>query len=749
MDFDFSRAEQMLPQNTRKLAFQLDVKAHWLNSSGSRFWYKRELRRDGQENGKQFLVVETATGEATPAFDHARLADKLSRKSRGDKPVHPDNLPFDAFEYVDDASAILFTLDSRRWRCSLHSYDCKLVRGWKPVREDEVSSPDGKWVAFLRGNNLCVRARETGEVRVLTRDGKKDFNYASRPDFYGSKTVDLIQNRKQKPMVLWSPDSARILTHRLDQRRVRQLPVMQYVTEGEHTPAQAHFVRYPLAGDQILPTVAHMMLGLDGARVDFHAEPLELRNTDPLLSPFWQNLWWSETGTEVYYVHPARGFRSMQLCAVDTATGDVRLLLEEHSDTFLDHDMRVKTSPLPDAHVLTKQPAFIWPSYRDGWYHLYLHDLASGQSLHPLTTGDWTVRELVAVDEDRGWVYFLGAGREPKRDPYLQHLYRVRLDGTGLELLTPEDAEHDVQMAPGLGAFLDTFSRVDKPPVTVLRAADGRVIKTLETADIELLLQAGYKLPEPFQVKAADGETDLYGMLLKPADFDPAKKYPLIEYEYGGVHTFITPKAFPLTPVGLDKTHYGQSLAQLGFAVMMMDGRGTPGRSKAFHNFSAGRLGEAAGLVDHAGGVRQLAERFPFIDVNRVGMYGFSGGGYGSARAIMTYPDVYKVAVGSCGDHDNRLYDATWWERYMGRGDFADYPPQDNQSLAEQLEGKLLLIHGDVDDNVHPNNTMRLVDALIRADKEFDMLLMPNRGHALGRDPYVRRRIWAYFLRHL
>jgi dipeptidyl-peptidase 4 len=749
MDFDFSRAEQMLPQNTRKLAFQLGVDAHWLDSSGSRFWYRRELRRDGEENGKQFVLVDSASGDAAPAFDHARLAARLTSKLALDKPLDPNNLPFDDIQFHSKSSVIWFTIESRRWQCALDSYECKLVRGWKPVRDHEVVSPDGKWVAFLRGNNLAVRSLETGQSKLLTRDGKKNYNYASRPDFYGAKTLDLIENRKQKPMVLWSPDSSRLLTHRLDQRRVRQLPVMQYVTAGEHTPAKARFVRYPLAGDEAWPTVEHMIFGMDGSRVNFQTDPLEIRNTDALLSPFWQNLWWSEDGKQVFYIHPMRGYRAMQFFAADSVTGAVRLLLEEHSETFLDQDMRVKKSPVPDARVLSKHDAFIWASYRDGWYHLYLHDLATGRPLHPLTSGNWTVRELVDVDEERGWVYFLGAGREPHRDPYLQHLYRVRIDGTGLELLTPEDAEHDIQMAPDLHTFVDTYSKVNLAPVTVLRSTQGRIIHTLESADIELLLQAGYQLPEPFCVKAADGETDLYGILIPPANFDATKEYPLIEYEYGGVHTFITPKAFPLTPDGFDRAHYGQSLTQLGFAVVIMDGRGTPGRSKAFHDFSAERLGEAAGLVDHAAAIPQIAAQFPFIDEHRVGMYGFSGGGYGSARAILTYPDVYKVAVGSCGDHDNRLYDATWWERYMGIGDFTRLQPQDNQSLAANLQGKLLLIHGDVDDNVHPANTMRLVDALIKADKEFDMLLMPNRGHALGRDAYVRRRIWAYFLRNL
>ena len=752
MDFDFALAEQMLPENLAKLADNLNVRAHFFGDSS--FWYRKDVHftrefedelgnpTNEETQGKEYIRVDIKTNTVAPAFHHQRLAASLAKRLH--TTVHPYLLPFDEFEYSDDGTTVLFTVDGIRYTASLDTYQVTRVRNYRPAAEHEVVSPDGQWAAYLRGNNLAVRSLATGEVRLLTRDGKKDCGYGIRPDFYGTKTVDDLQHKKQRPMVLWSPDSSRIVTHRLDQRRVPLRPVMQYVPDGEYTPAKVHFVHYPVAGTEPLPMVEHVVLSLDGKRTDLHQNPLEIRNTDSLLSPYWQNLWWAEDGDSVYYIHPTRGYRSMQLFEANAATGAVRLVYEEKSDSFMDLDMRQnKENIVPDVRVLKSKNAFVWSSQRDGYYHLYLHSLKDGEMIRALTKGEWVVREIVDVDEEGDTIYFLGAGKESGRDPYYQHLYKVGLDGGEPTLLTPEDAEHYVQMSPSKEFFLDTFSRVNTAPVTHLRKTDGSLVQTIEEADISRALKAGYVLPEPFTVKAADGQTDLYGILVRPLHFDGTKKYPLVEYEYGAPQVFITPKSFSFV------RPWGQSLAQLGFAVMIMDGRGTPGRSKAFHDFSAEALGRGAGLVDHAAAIPQLALKYPWLNTSRVGIHGFSGGGYGSARAIMSYPETYKVAVASCGDHDNRMYDSTWWERYMGLGDFGRFEEQDNQSLVGNLVGHLLLMHGDVDDNVHPNLTMRMVDALIAADKEFDMLLIPNRGHPLAREKYVAHRTWAYFLRNL
>lgn len=783
MKLDFKDVMRVAPDRLGKLALNLAVDAHFVDDT--HFWYARDVwRKEAQTGsaktqadvtgaparGKEFVMVDTTTGERHPAFDHVRLAQALSSRMHGRRPaksatgtvsgpseaapaIEADTLPFDCFEFVDGDRAIAFTVDATRWHCSLDTYKLRRDTQRQAGRSHELVSPDGRMAAFIRNNDLWVRSLVEGWERQLTNDGKRDYGYGTRPDFYGTKTVDELAGKRVKPAALWSPDSSRLLTHHLDQRRVRRLPVMQYVPDGPRDPAPARMrtVHYPLPGDELLPTVTHHILAVDGSRVDVAMEPIEIYNTDALIGPLWENAWWGEGGAMVYLIRPTRGCKSMEFWAIDGTTGNARKVLEETGDTFYDLDMRADFAKRPDVRVIESTGHFLWTSQRDGWYHLYLHDLATGALCGAVTSGDWLVRELLAVDALGGWVYFLCAGKEPDRDVYLRHLYRVRLDGTDLQLLTPEDADHAVTLSPDHTSFIDTYSRVDQPPVSVLRSIDGTLISVLEEADVTYLMAAGYQVPQPFTVKAEDGETDLFGVLITPPGLSPGEKVPLVEYEYGGPQDAIVPKRFTVRR-DWDAGVYGQMLAQLGFAVMILDGRGTPGRSKAFHHAKS-RLGDAAGLVDHVAAILQLVAQYDFIDRDRIGIYGFSGGGYGSARALMTWPHVYKVAVSCCGDHDDRLYDATWWERYMGDWSRAeevnDAPAQDNQSLVANLGGHLLLMHGDVDDNVHPALTMRLVDALIRADKDFDMLLLPNRGHALARDHYVMKRTLDYFRKHL
>lgn len=787
MDLDFSKVERVAPYRLGKLVLNSAVDAHFVDDN--RFWYVRDVwcneetaaAGEGANSlplrGKVFVLVDTATGEQKPAFDHDRLAQALSARLRNRKPprgssdssdaensepdtsaaaptaITAETLPFDEFEFVDHGHAIAFVVDGTRWQCSLET--CTLRRDTNRVaaRPYELVSPDGRLAAFVRGNNLWVRSLVEGWERQLTQDGRRDYGYATRPDFYGRKTVDELAGRRGKPAALWSPDSTRLLTHHLDQRKVRRLPVMQYVPDGPRDPAPAkmHTVHYPLPGDEELPTVTHHILGIDGSRVDVAMDRIEIYNTDAPISPFWENAWWGKEGKSVYLIRPTRGCKSLQFWSIDGRTGEARQVLEETGDQFYDLDMRADNQVQPDVRVIESVGRFVWTSQKDGWYHLSLRDLQTGELRQKLTSGDWVVRELLGVDAAGEWVYFLGSGREADRDAYLRHLYRVRLDGSDLQLLTPEDADHAVTLSPDLTCFVDTYSRIDLPPVSVLRKVDGTLVAVLEEADVGRLLAAGYQVPQPFTVKAADGETDLHGVLIAPPGLTPGQKVPLVEYEYGGPQTSLAPKRFTVGREW-DACVYAQMLVQLGFAAMIVDGRGTPGRSKAFHHAKS-RLGDAAGLADHVAAIDQLATQYDFIDRDRVGIYGFSGGGYGSARALMTWPEVYKVAVSCCGDHDNRLYDATWWDRYMGDWSAADAvneaPAQDNQALAANLEGHLLLMHGDVDDNVHPALTMRLVDALIGADKDFDMLLLPNRGHALARDRYVMKRTLDYFRKHL
>ena len=403
-----------------------------------------------------------------------------------------------------------------------------------------------------------------------------------------------------------------------------------------------------------------------------------------------------------------------------------------------------------------------WFSSRSGWGHLYLLDAQTGEERCQLTSGAWNVHDIVHVDEADRWIYFTACGREAERDPYYRHLYRCSFDDGQLELLTPEDADHDVAFSPSGAYLVDTFSRIDQPQTIVLRAADGRLVTELEQADVSGLLERGWRYPERFRVKARDGVTDIYGMIIRPSDYDPSRKYPVLDAIYPGPQVIRTPKAFP---TATNQYWQDQALAELGFIVITIDGFGTPYRSRKFIDVATGAgFGEAGGLEDHVVGIKQLGERDRSLDLERVGIYGHSGGGYASTRAMLLFPDFYKAAVSSAGNHDNLDYVALWAEAWIGLYDRETYTHQDNVRLAANLKGKLLLVHGEMDDNVHPSETLRLVDALIAANKDFEMLIIPHTNHgifdlrrgltAFDSDyarghPYFTRKRWDFFVRNL
>lgn len=763
---EYTRAKALLPKEQVKLAYNLSIEAHWLENE--RLLYCREIPCEAGK-GKQFVIVNTADGAQEVAFDHEKLARALQTRAHrsmrtGDASpdggmaaddaidqrgaaIDPWQLPFDAFEFEKGGAAISFLFGDERVRCDLASYNCEPAAEYSTVKAHELCSPDGKWTLFVQDYNLWLKSRETGAQTQLTRDGAENYSYGTQPDAYGAKIIDALQERRLAPMAIWSPDSTKIFTHRMDQRLVRELHVNQFVPEGETAPPVLHSMRYALPGDRHVPRLELVICDLTGGQRWLDAQPLAMSALQyTLFDPHAPIAWWSSDSTAVYYLDVERGAQGTRLRRGDVSSGEVQTLLQERSDTFLQLDYVPRGAAFAQAD---SDEAFVWLSPRTGFDHLYLYEGRTGVAKTALTSGEWRVEAILCVDRQGGWVYFLGNGREAGRHPYYRHLYRVSTQGGEPQLLTPEDAEHSIQMAPDCGSFVDAYSRVDAAPVSVLRRADGTLVAVLVEADITPLLSAGYQMAEPFSVKARDGVTDLYGVMIKPAGFDPEKRYPVIDYEYGGVHTTLAPVAFPLTRQGHDRMHTAQSWAQLGFVVIVMDGLGTPGRSQAFYDACRGHLGDAAGLPDHVTGVKQLAERFPYLDLDRVGIYGFSGGGYGSARALMQFPDFYKVAVAGCGDHENSLYSVEWGERYQGLYDADAYAEQSNERLADRLQGKLLLVHGDIDDNVHLYHTMRLADALIKADKDFDLLILPNRGHSIGGDPYLIRRLWDYFITHL
>jgi dipeptidyl aminopeptidase/acylaminoacyl peptidase len=443
----------------------------------------------------------------------------------------------------------------------------------------------------------------------------------------------------------------------------------------------------------------------------------------------------------------ARGYRQLDLAEVDASSGEARTILSEKGKTYVETNLA--SGGIPNWRPLKHDREVVWFSERDGWGHLYLVDGANGAVKRQITSGPWTVGDLLRIDEASGWVYFTGRGREPGRDPYFRHLYRVKLDGSGIQLLTPENADHDVSLAPNGAYFVDSYSRLDTLPVTVLRRADGSLVKELQRADASRLFALGWRYPVPFTVKARDGVTDIYGVMFRPSKIDPSRKYPIIDNIYPG------PQTGPIGNRSFSSGVHGSNaaLAELGFYVILLDATGTPFRSKAFHDSYYGNMTDN-GLADHVAAIKQLAARDPQIDVSQVGIYGHSGGGFSSTDAILRFPDFFKVAVSGAGNHDNRSYDYTWGEKYQGvlkrNADGTDsFDSQANQKLASNLKGNLLLMYGTLDDNVHPVATQLLIDELIKANKEFDLLVLPNRNHGFASEPYAIRKTWDYFVRHL
>jgi dipeptidyl aminopeptidase/acylaminoacyl peptidase len=447
---------------------------------------------------------------------------------------------------------------------------------------------------------------------------------------------------------------------------------------------------------------------------------------------------WNADATQLAFVSTSRDHKQEKFRIADAATGAVREVFEETVPTQYESGRRTI-----DWRYLAKSNEIIWYSERDNWGHLYLYDATTGQLKHQITKGDWLVSSLVKVDEKNRMLYFTVAGREPE-NPYFNQLYRIDFDGKRPELLTPEAGTHNITFSPSEDYFIDTYSKPDVPPVSVLRNPEGKVIVTLEKTDVSRLVATGWKPPIPFSVKAHDGTTDIYGLLFTPEKLDPNRKYPIVDYIYPG------PQGGSVGTWSFAASRNdNQALAELGFIVVAIEGTSNPYRSKSFHDMSYGNMADNT-LPDQVGGIRQLAQRYSYIDTNRVGIWGHSGGGFATAGAMFRYPDFFKVGISESGNHDNRNYEDDWGERYDGLAANSNYEAQANEMYAKNLKGKLLLAHGLMDNNVPPSNTMLVVDALVKANKDFDLVVFPNSPHGYGPfAPYMMRRRWDYFVKNL
>jgi len=686
---DYARAEKFLRQNTLPLVSGVTVQPLWL--ANDRFGYRSGDARN------QFVLVDPARGTrvvCSPETDRCGGA-----------------------------------LDPRE----VSALQASQQRG--PRGRPESVSPDGKRAAFIRDWNLWVRDVATGRETQLTTDGVKDFGYA---------TDNAGWIRSDRPVLVWSPDSRKIATFQQDDRPVGE---MYLVTTKVGHPALQQW-KYPLPGDSVISMIQRVVIDVDAPRViRFQMPPDAHRSTlcDHVIcrGSEWADVEWYPDGSHIAFVSTSRDHKHEVFRVADAATGSVRDVFREDVATQFESG-----NGMVNWHVLPATNEVVWFSERDDWGQLYLYDLNTGRLKNKITTGEGNVGQVRRIDQSTRTIYFVGNAREKGRDPYFRHFYKVKLDGTGLTLLTPENADHDIEMAPSGRYFVDSYSRPDMPPVTVLRDLNGKTIVTLEKADISRLTATGWKPPTPITVKARDGKTDLYGLMYLPTNLDRSKKYPIINHIYPGPQTgSVGGRSF--SPARGD----AQALAELGFVVVEIDGMGTPWRSKSFHDAYFGKMGDNT-LPDQVAGMKELAQRFPFIDIDRAGIYGHSGGGFATADAMFRYPDFFKVGIAEAGNHDQREYEDDWGERYQGllvrTPDGSDnYAPEANQNFAKNLKGKLLLAHGTTDNNVPPYNTLLVVNELIRANKDFDLLMLPNRTHGFGNEPYMIRRRWDYFVKNL
>jgi dipeptidyl-peptidase-4 len=724
---DYARAEKFMDYNADRLVFH-NIQPAWL--ADGRFWY-----RDSSAEGNEFVVFDPVTERREPAFDHEKVASALSRAAG--KSYDRWHLPFTRFEYSADGKGILFGIQGKRWTCDLKGDSCELIHEDTP--HGAMLSPDKKRAAFIRDYNLWVRELDTGKETQLTTDGVKDYGYATN-------NAGWIHG--DGPVLLWSPNSRKIATFQQDQRNVGEM----YLVETKLGHPKLLAWKYPLPGDKAVTMIERVVIDLDTHKVIRLKMPPDQHRTtlcdDVRCSRDLTDVQWSPDASSLVFVSSSRDHKQATLRVANAFTGDVRDVLEEKVATQYESGWRRS-----NWQYLASSNEVIWFSERSNWGHLYLYNFATGQLKNQITSGDWVVTELVWVDEKERVAYFLATGKEPGENPYFRHFYRIDLDGKKLKLLTPEDGDHTIALAPSGKYFTDSHSTLDSPPVTVLRDQSGKLLATVAETDISRLLAAGWLPPVPFSVKGRDGVTDVYGLMFKPKNFDPAKKYPIINDVYPG------PQWGSVGMTAFGKWGFApahgdaQCLAELGFVVVKIEGMGTPLRSKKFRDTSYGNMGDNT-LPDQVAGMKQLAQRFPWIDIDRAGIWGHSGGGSASAAALFRYPDFFKVGISESGNYDNREYEDDWGERYQGLlvsnpDGTSTYDSQAIQDLAKNLKGHLLLIHGTMDDNVPPYNTLLLVNELIKANKDFDLLLLPNRDHLYIWDPYPMRRRWDYFVRYL
>ena len=707
---DYERAFGLRNKH-QDLAVNLTERVNWINKT-SRFWYRRTVK-----GGAEFMLFDAETMSKKPAFDHERLAAGLSAAT-GEK-LTALKLPFQTFNFVDEEKALEFITAETRWKCDLAEYKCTKL-GALPQRGDGLAgprydqpsepkiSPDGKWEAVVKNFNVWVRSKDKKEAFALSYDG-------SEGNYYTLSSV------------AWSPDSKMMAAYRVRPGYRRKV---DYV---ESSPV-----------DQLQPKFSSKDYAKPGDALDlpqpvlFHIESKKQMAIDNSLFPNpyqMTRIDWRKDSRAFIFEYNQRGHQVYRVIEVEAATGKARSIISEEPETFFCYSSKKYRYDLSDGREI------IWMSERDGWNHLYLIDGQTGAVKNQITKGNWVVRGVEKVDEEKRQVWFQAGGMTPVKDPYFTHYYRINFDGSGLVALTQADANHTVSFSADMKYYVDTWSRVDLPPVSELHlAADGKTLGEVERGNIDELIKAGWRAPEVFISTGRDGKTDIWGLIYRPANFDPLKKYPVVENIYAGPHSSFVPKSFAAY-------NQMQSMAELGFIVVQIDGMGTSNRSKAFHDVAWKNLGDA-GFPDRILWHKAVAAKYTYYDISRVGIYGTSAGGQSSLGGLLFHPEFYKVCVSSCGCHDNRMDKISWNEQWMGWPIGPEYSASSNVDNAHKLRGKLLLLLGEMDANVDPASTMQVVNSLIKAGKTFDLLVIPGAGHTSG-GAYGDKRRYDFFVHHL
>ncbi|HEY9535249.1 MAG TPA: DPP IV N-terminal domain-containing protein [Mucilaginibacter sp.] len=729
---DYARAESRLSYNTEPLVQRNGIHPNWLPDD--RFYY-----RTSEAEGGKYFVVDPASGKKSPVFDQQKLAAALS-EATGNSSV-AGNLPIMRILSID-ANGVIFTAENKQWKFKnnklvVDDSATKAVTisgrgrrgGNSGANPNEVLSPDKQKAAFIKDFNLWLRDVKTGQQTQLTTDGIKDDGYA---------TDNAGWAQSNRPILVWSSDSKKIATFQQDERKVNN---MYLVSTKVGAPKLSEW-KYPLPGDKEIPMLTRVIINVDNPKViKLQCAPDPHRSTlsdDIKGGAGWADVYWSDDATRLIFVSTNRDHKVEKVRMADAETGAVREIFDEISKTQFEsgwNDVNWR--------YLSKSNEILWFSERDNWGHLYLYDAVTGKLKNQVTKGDWVVTNVVKVDEKNRVVYFTTDGLEAE-NPYFSQLCKIGLDGKGFAVLTPGAGNHNASFSPKGDYIVDTYSKPDVPPVTVLRNLKGKQIMELERVDVSKLKATGWKACVPFSVKAHDGKTDIYGLMWVPANLDPNKKYPVIDYIYPGPQGGSV-GSWSFSSVRGDNA----ALTELGFVVVEIEGTSNPLRSKSFHDMSYGNMADNT-LADQVTGIKQLAARYPYMDLDRVGIWGHSGGGFATAGAMFRYPDFFKVGIAESGNHDNRNYEDNWGERYNGLLENADYESQANQNLAKNLKGKLMLAHGLMDNNVPPQNTLLVVEALEKANKSFDLVIFPNSPHGYGQySYYMMRRRWDYFVKNL